>query len=247
MKQIHQWSILYIVCFCTACYTSNDNTVRQTNTAPVVDSIIQTSRKVAPKVKKVTDALAKKQDTIKSKHTAIVHQNYPPPDFSKVKPRCKFINPAKFEMSWKMVREFKQVKEADFYSLGLDALTKGDAYTNKFIDIFYYAFLENLNGNVGVIFFHYGESSSLHLVCFVYDQKGKMLDHKKLEMNFGDMGAIAQKKGQFDNDSTYKFEYKYEHLGEKVVYEWYKSRLFFSKSGKIIPGDTTFIVKPKHY
>jgi hypothetical protein len=172
---------------------------------------------------------------------------FPPPDFKKIKTQCKYINKKKFDLQedrknlW--FNSYKKIRTKDFYSLGLHQLMnhKPDL-KEEYTGYVYYAFQENINGNIGLVIGSNPDGSS-QLTCIIYNKQGKHIGQAYLAGLAADMGFVGAWQSLFKNDSTYQTEYE-ASSPDKSADAHYQLDLTFTKEGKIVAGDTTFLLKP---
>lgn len=141
---------------------------------------------------------------------------------------------------------FEAVKQEEFEGLQLKQYlqkTMPDEAKFKKDTHFYYAFQQNVKGNVMVVLLSCMEGMSNEIVGLLYNHKGKLLGNVSLAYNGGDMDRVWNFKGQFKTHEVYAYEYK-KYLGtEKQICEWYNSQFTFTSTGNVSFGDTVFKAK----
>lgn len=141
---------------------------------------------------------------------------------------------------------FRAVNQEEFKGLQLKQYlqkTMPDEAKFKKDTHFYYAFQQNVKGNVMVVLLSCIEGMSNEIVGLLYTPEGKLLSNTSLAYNGGDMDMFWNFKGQFKTNGVYAYGYK-KYLGNKEqICEWYHSQFTFASDGKVSFDDTVFKAK----
>lgn len=191
--------------------------------------------------------------TTTSKDSSVKADSLPtlPANLVEIKKKCKFTNLKKFDIGRKDpcdFRGYQTMTQQDLNQLKLPTKVKAKFLQNgsdKLVGKFhaYYAFQENIKGNLGVVIFSCMEGMSNELICLIYNKKGEFLGHTDLAYKGADMDMMWEKKGNFKANGQYHYQYLHYLGTSDQVCEQYTSVLNFNTSGNINPSDTAYQVK----
>lgn len=232
--------LVLMLCICMSCNNTTQNN-KQYTTQDNKQHTPQKDSSVA------VDSVMLNKDTTSKTVLTPTKITFPLTYFEKFKAQCKYVNKKKFDLQedrkdW-WFGSYNKVSTKDFYRLGLPQVMhhKPDL-KEEYTGYAYYAFQENINGNIGLVIGS-NPDGSFTLTCIIYNRQGKRIGQAHLAGSAGDMGFVSSITGMFKNDSTYQTEYE-ASSPDKSADAHYKLDFTFTKEGNIIAGDTTFLLKP---